>query len=366
LGANDRAGIKLRYDQDEFRNRLLIWYRKHKRPLPWRSNPTPYRVWISEIMLQQTQAATASSYYVRFLERFPNLEALAKASEPQILALWSGLGYYHRAQNLHKAAREIIQRFSGIFPSDFKTILSLPGIGRYTAGAICSLAMNQHQPIVDGNIRRVITRFNGIRERALEKYFWDQMELWIPEGEAAIFNQAMMELGAMTCTPSHPRCDKCPIKHACRAYNMNLQNDLPQPRPKRPAQNVAMVVLVLQNKNKVLLTNDIPAYIPGQWGLPSQPIDDQDSAEDAAQLLSRSILGADIRLSYSSQIRHAISHRRILAHLFIGKADDALDLASSGLRWTERPRSSAMLTSSLFIKALMKTIRIQTYPDKHR
>jgi A/G-specific adenine glycosylase len=332
----------------------MSWYLKTKRALPWRSEPTPYRVWISEVMLQQTQAATVSPYYVRFLGRFPNLETLAKASEQEVLALWSGLGYYSRARNLHKAARKIFQFNGGVFPSDFEAIFDLPGVGRYTAGAICSLAFNQPQPIVDGNIRRVITRFNGIIAHTPESYFWKQMKEWIPEGKASIFNQAMMELGALVCLPSQPHCVECPVRNDCRALEMNLQNSLPHPRPRRPARYMEMVILVLHNRNKLLLVNKMPDFIPGQWGFPSRVIPNRSSAEKNACGLSLRIYCKSFPLSKCAKLSHAIGNRRIVAHVFAGEASGKIRLAMEELCWIKRSKAGIMLTSSLFLKALSK------------
>ncbi len=333
----------------------MNWYLTEKRALPWRSEPTPYRIWISEVMLQQTQAATVSPYYVRFLGRFPNLETLAKASEQEVLALWSGLGYYSRARNLHKAAREILGSNGGVFPSDFETIIALPGIGRYTAGAICSLAFNQPQPIVDGNIRRVITRFNGITIHIPESYFWKQMQAWIPEGKASVFNQAMMELGALVCLPLQPHCMECPIRNNCRAFKMNLQNRLPRPRSRGPTRNLEMVVLVLHKKNKLLLVNKLPDFIPGRWGFPSQVIPSRSSAEENACGLSRKICCGLVPLSKCAKLSHAIGNRRIVAHVFAGEASGQIRPAMEELCWIQRSRTGEMLTSSLFLKALSKT-----------
>jgi A/G-specific adenine glycosylase len=345
---------RLRPDDCKFRSRLMAWYRKHCRMLPWRCEPTPYRVWISEIMLQQTQVAAASSYYVRFLERFPNLETLANASEQEVVALWSGLGYYSRARNLHKASCKIVQCYNGIFPADFKTILSLPGIGRYTAGAICSLALNQPQPIVDGNIRRVITRFNGIRNRTPEEYYWDQMKSWIPDGKASIFNQAMMELGALICTPFQPRCFKCPIKRSCEAHRLNLQNSLPQPRPKKPAQHLEMTILALRKKSKVLFVRNTPEFVPGEWGLPSCVIPEGSSVEETAKRLIGKLLSTESRLRFCDRIAHAIGHRRIQASIFAGESTGRICLTAGAFRWIEASKSKEILTSSLFLKALAK------------
>ncbi len=331
------------------------WYRRHSRTLPWRRDPTPYRVWISEIMLQQTQVATAISYYVRFLERFPDLDALAKASEQEVLKLWSGLGYYRRAKNLHRAAREILQRHDGVFPADFKTILALPGIGRYTAGAICSLAFNQTQPVVDGNIRRVIARFNGIVSGAPETYFWRQMGAWVPEGKASTFNQAMMELGATVCTPSQPRCPRCPVKKFCRAFAKNLQNSLPAPRRVKPSQDIRMIILVLRKKGHILATGQKPDFIPGQWGLPSAVLAENASAEEAAEALVRRFPGAKARPSCISSITHAIGRRRIAACIFTAEAASSIRKPGDRTRWIERSRIGDTFTSSIFRKALAST-----------
>jgi len=252
----------------KLRQNLLRWYRRYRRPLPWRDTPTPYRVWISEIMLQQTQAKTAIPYYSRFLERFPDVESLAGALEHDVMELWSGLGYYSRARNLHRAAKLIIEKY-GEFPRDFPEILALPGIGRYTAGAICSLAFNQAQPVVDGNVRRVITRLEGIRSGAREAFFWDRMSAWIPEKQPSDFNQAVMELGAMVCVPSHPLCSRCPVEGLCEARRLGIQEAIPAVRTRRAAQQTPVVLLILEAKNRILLTSlQKLAIVPGQWGLP--------------------------------------------------------------------------------------------------
>jgi A/G-specific adenine glycosylase len=344
----------LRLDEQGFRNKLMNWYSKCRRALPWRFDPTPYRVWISEIMLQQTQVAAASSYYVRFIKHFPDLESLANASEEEILNLWAGLGYYHRARNLSKTAREIYKFHNGVFPTDLKTMLALPGIGRYTAGAICSLAFNQSQPIVDGNIRRVIIRFNGIMDRVPEKYFWKQMEAWIPDGKASIFNQAMMELGALVCTPIQPHCAECPIKTHCQAQKMNIQARLPRPSSRKPAQKVSLIILLLKRKNKILLTNEMPDFIPGRWGFPSRLIAGDASIKDAALHLSQDILDEAIPLSSGVKISHAITFRQIAAHIFTGDVRSPIRLSTNKFCWIEQSKANEIPTSSIFLKALKK------------
>lgn len=338
-----------------FRNKLGQWYRKTQRRFPWRLNPTPYRVWISEIMLQQTQSQTVIPYYESFLKRFPDISSLARASEEDVLSLWSGLGYYGRARNILKAARRIFEFHGGIFPSDYKTVLSLPGIGRYTAGAICSIAFDQPQPIVDGNIRRVITRLQGIQTHVPETYFWNQMTAWVPERKASIFNQAMMELGAVICIPDRPLCLLCPIQSFCRAKRDNLQNSIPVPRSGQDVKNIELVILVLRSGGKVLLTRLENDIIPGTWGLPYERVPAKQNFEKIAARLNRRLIGGGTSIVYCSGIRHSITRHRITAHIFrgnSGKVFSGLNSIKNGMQWATGAQQRRMLTSSLFKKAL--------------
>lgn len=339
-----------------FRGKILNWYRQNRRTLPWRKNPTPYRVWISEIMLQQTQSGTAIPYYERFLERFPDIASLAGASEEEVLSLWSGLGYYSRARNIHKAARRIMQTHKGRFPTDFNTIISLPGIGRYTAGAICSIALNQPYPVVDGNIRRVISRLKGIRKKIPEKYFWGCMTAWLPEKYASDFNQAMMELGAVICLPSQPLCPKCPAASFCRAKKLNFQEKIPPPRTGKPATKVDMVVLVLQQKEKVLLVNQMDTLIPGKWGLPCRRISGDRSPSGSARQLNRILCGDTAAVEYCGTIRHSIMHYRITAHIYRRNIEElpvGIDGGATSIYWAGPGGLRAGITSSIFRKALV-------------
>ena len=339
-----------------FQNSLLRWYGKHRRALPWRDNPTPYRVWISEIMLQQTQVKTVIPYFSRFLEQFPDLKSLADASERDVLALWSGLGYYSRARNLHRTARLIVERH-GEFPEDFKDILALPGIGRYTAGAISSIAFSQAQPVVDGNIQRVVTRLKAIRKRPAAGHFWDQMSAWLPAGKSSAFNQAMMELGAIVCLPSQPLCPRCPVERHCEARRLGIQNEIPAVRLKRQIKRVSIAVLVLERNGKILLTSALRLpFIPGTWGLPCRQIRKSESSEDAAAGLCSEILGRTIPLRPASKTSHSISNRRIAAFGFLGTLDRAIQppQGTDNFCWMSRHQESELLTSSLFRKILQK------------
>jgi A/G-specific adenine glycosylase len=199
---------------------LLAWYDVHARVLPWRSHPSPYTTWVSEVMLQQTQVETVIPYFKRWMQRFPTLESLAAADQTEVLRLWEGLGYYSRARHLHQAAQQVVAQYAGKLPADLKTLLSLSGIGRYTAGAILSIAFDQKQPALDGNIRRVYARitnsFEPLNTTISDKQLWSFAESALPDTRAGDFNQALMDLGASTCTPQNPACDLCPIQPDCQ------------------------------------------------------------------------------------------------------------------------------------------------------
>jgi A/G-specific adenine glycosylase len=336
-----------------FRRKLLGWYRLHRRSLPWRSNITPYRIWISEIMLQQTQTSTVLPYYECFLQRFPDIQSLAQASESEVLNLWSGLGYYGRARRLHRAARQIVRVF-GSFPRDFSEVLRLPGIGRYTAGAICSIAFNQPYPVVDGNVRRVLTRLIGIQRRVPESYFWELMTDWISRRAPSSFNQAMMELGALVCTPSQPRCLQCPVRAFCHAQKLGIEESIPKPRKRQIGRRVGIVLLVLERHRRILLTaSGKSSFIPGAWGLPWRIIPDHVSKEECAASFCKEILGKEIQLEFCGSVQHSISNRRINGFGFYGEAGQISEIPARGKRRWARPSSlGRLLTSSIFIKVL--------------
>ncbi len=350
----------------KFQGRLLRWYEAHRRALPWRQNPTPYRVWISEIMLQQTQAATVVPYYDRFLKRFPDMKSLARASEHEILELWSGLGYYSRARNIHKAAKLIIKEHGGIFPSENKTIRTLPGVGRYTAGAICSLAFNQPEPVVDGNVRRVLCRLNGIKGRVPESRYWSQMSALLPRGEASSFNQAVMELGAIVCAPLRPICSHCPVRDFCRAKKLGIQSASPAVRKKRASKRLRLVTLVLQQNDRILLSLlDESCFIPGKWGLPCRILHGGESAEEAAAALCKKILGRAIPLAHCAQVSHSISCYRMAVFGFCGNMDCNLQpmQGARSYRWTQPSSYNGPITSSLFNKVLLKHRELRQWAE---
>lgn len=240
-----------------FRRRLLAWYRRHARDLPWRGTRDPYHIWVSEVMLQQTQVATVVNYYSRFLAAFPTIAALAAAPEQQVLRLWEGLGYYRRARQLHRAAGIIASEHGGVFPRDVDTVRRLPGIGRYTAGAILSIAFDARQPILEANTLRLLCRLAGYRgdprRPAGERLLWSLATELLPARASGTFNQALMELGSQVCTPRQPRCDDCPAQAFCPTYREGLQAVVPLPANKPPIERVREVAVVVRRRGRVLL-----------------------------------------------------------------------------------------------------------------
>ncbi len=262
-----------------FAARLLAWGKRHGRhDLPWQKRRTAYRVWVSEIMLQQTQVATVVSYYRRFLARFPDIKSLADASQDDVLHLWTGLGYYARARNLQKAAQHIRDEHGGRFPRDLDAVQALPGIGRSTAGAILALATDARHPILDGNVKRVLARHGAIAgwpgARRVEEKLWTLAEALTPKTHVADYTQAIMDLGATLCTRSAPRCGECPVASDCQARRQGKQTHFPSPKPRKamPVRRTRMLMLV--SDGAVLLEKRPPAGIwGGLWGFPELGVD---------------------------------------------------------------------------------------------
>ena len=261
---------------------LLLWYRENARVLPWRSHPTPYRVWVSEIMLQQTRVAAVLDYYRRFLEAAPTVAELAALPEDQLMKLWQGLGYYSRARNLQKAARQIMEQFDGTFPNTYEDIRSLAGVGDYTAGAISSIAFGLPVPAVDGNVLRVTARVCGddgdITTPAMKKKVTRALAQVIPLDAPGDFNQAMMELGATVCLPNGaPLCEKCPAASFCRAYQEGRTGELPVKAPKKARRTEARTVYLFFYENQVALRRrPDKGLLAGLWEYPNELSDGTD------------------------------------------------------------------------------------------
>lgn len=275
---------------DAFARRLLDWFDQHGRhDLPWQHPRTPYRVWVSEVMLQQTQVATVIPYFERFMAALPDLPTLAAAHADRVLALWSGLGYYQRARHLHATAKWCVANHRGELPRDFEALTALPGIGRSTAGAILALARGQRHAILDGNVKRVLCRFHGLRgwpgERATENALWEHAEAHTPMTRVDDYTQAIMDLGATVCTRSNPRCDACPQARKCIAQREGLTVELPTRRPARALPEKQIVWIMLRDRRgRVLLQRRPPTGVwPGLWSLP-EAADPHAACELAAQL----------------------------------------------------------------------------------
>ena len=262
------------YVKKEIQARLLQWYKKNGRDLPWRKTRDPYAIWVSEIMLQQTQVPTVIPYYKNFLKSFPTVRHLAKANLSRVLRLWEGLGYYSRARNLHRASQIVSNHFHGEIPDQPKDLLTLPGIGQYTAGAILSIAFNKPAPILDGNVRRVLSRLFAISGSPLrgktEGLLWHLSGSLIPKGYASSFNQGLMDLGAMICTPKEPQCPKCPLRDLCKGRASGEPERYPSKRLKRAIPHRESVSAVIRKNEKVLLCERPPkGLLGGLWEFPS-------------------------------------------------------------------------------------------------
>lgn len=291
-----------------FSKAVLHWFDEHGRThLPWQKNKTPYRVWLSEIMLQQTQVATVIPYFERFTKQFPRVSDLAAASQDEVLHLWTGLGYYSRARNLHKAAQQVMTDHSGRFPRSIEGLETLPGIGRSTAGAIASISMGIRAPILDGNVKRVLCRFHAIDgwpgTPSVTKELWEIAERYTPNSRCGDYTQAMMDLGATLCTRSKPQCSECPLQPQCAAYQAGNPTDFPHSKPKKdkPVRKTQMLMLV---KNRQVLLEQRPAK--GIWGgLYSFPMLDESAAALPKVIHSRF---QSKRFQSWDGFRHTFSH----------------------------------------------------------
>lgn len=289
---------------------MLHWYARHGRKnLPWQRDASPYRVWVSEIMLQQTQVATVIPYFERFMARFPDVETLADAELDTVLALWSGLGYYARARHLHRAASLIQDRHGGVMPRDLDALVALPGIGRSTAGAILALACGQGHAILDGNVKRLLARCQGIEgwpgQASVSARLWQVAESLTPRESCAEYTQAMMDLGALICTPRNPRCAICPLNAGCIAYREARQRELPSARPRKdlPVRKTLMM-MARTPAGEVLLERRPPAGVwGGLWSFP-QVADEN----ECRQWLLRNLDAEATELEYWGPLRHSFSH----------------------------------------------------------
>lgn len=310
-----------------FRRKLLRWYDERARDLPWRKTANPYHVWISEIMLQQTTVVAVIPYFERFLTRFPTIIDLAVADQGEVLRLWEGLGYYSRARNLHKAAQVVVETYAGVFPSELAAIQALPGIGRYTAGAIASFAFDQRAPIVEANTLRLYCRLLGYggdpRSKAGQDILWSFAEAVLPKTSPGRVNQALMELGATLCSPRDPKCDACPVHEYCKAFHEGKQASIPLPKARPKITETTEVSIAIHQSGKYLLRRrTVEERWAGLWDFIRFEIDD-DAGPSALDVLAQSVhdrTGLNVDLGpLVVQLKHGVTRYRITLNCFAAK-----------------------------------------------
>ncbi len=312
----DRARIR------KLQRNLTAWYKRNGRDLPWRKTRDPYRIWVSEIMLQQTRVETVLPYYQRFLSRFPTVRDLADAPLEQVLKVWEGLGYYTRARNLHRCAKVIMQQWDGRIPDTEQELTSLPGIGRSTAGAIRTLAFHLPAPILDGNVKRVIARLFAVRgdltRTAARKRLWNLSALLTPERESHTYTQAVMDLGAMVCTPRVPDCPACPLSGNCKAERLRLQDTIPRPTVRGPLPHYDLAMGIIRRRGRILIQRrPEEGLLGGLWDFPNYRNNTKKGLTETLRLGVKYDFGLEIRTGKEiAAIRHAYTHFQITIHLF--------------------------------------------------
>ena len=341
---------------------LLRWYRRNYRDLPWRRTRDPYAIWVSEVMLQQTQVATVIPYYERFLERFPTVASLAGAPEEMVLSVWSGLGYYRRATALRKAAIAVVDRHHGRVPDDPDELRALPGVGRYTAGAIASVAFGRPEPALDGNVRRVLCRvfaMGGDGRNAGQEVLWKIASTLVQGVAPGDLNQALMELGATVCTTRAPRCGGCPIALRCRGRSLGTPEAFPSPRPHRPTVKVRVAVAVVRNRGRVLVEQPgIGSPFLGTWDLPAVELSTRADGRRAieAAMEGRHALSI-LTKPASARAVHSILHRRLALEIFPCRLRGPLVKKGDGTRWIRPESLSETPVSGATRKVLQLALR---------
>ncbi len=346
------------------KGKLLPWFAANKRSMPWRSNRTPYRVWISELMLQQTRVDQATPYFHRFMKRFPSLKSLAEASQEDVLKMWEGLGYYSRARNLHKAAQIISTDWNGRFPKTAEDIQSLPGIGGYTTAAIGSLAFDLDLAVLDGNVIRVLTRLFAYttesRSTTAKRELQQLADELLVKGKAGDFNESMMELGATVCLPRNPQCDSCPMQATCLGHKSGHPTDFPVKSPKKKIPHIIVgAAVVVNSKNKILVAQRrAEDMLGGLWEFPGGK---QESGETIQQCIARELteeLGINVEVGdYLVTVKHAYSHFTMEMHTYFAKiksgrprpiqCQDFKWLATSSLRKLPYSKADLAIISEL-------------------
>ena len=322
---------------ETFSTRLIQWYKKNFRPLPWRQTKNPYLIWISEIMLQQTTVQSVIPYYKNWIEIFPDIKTLSTAPLQKVLRTWQGLGYYQRARNLHAASKIIVKSFKGEIPKNYDVLRKLPGFGPYTTAAVLSLAYNLPYPVIDANVRRILMRLTGFEKEASARYDKILLEFLhplLPEKNFGLFNQALMELGAKLCRPKNPACLLCPFPENCEAFSMGKQEVIPRPK-KKNYKKIEAVVGLIKNKNKFLIQKR-PArgLLAGLWEFPGGKIKSGETQKQALQREIREELNCEVQSAdFLVTVQHAYTHFQVTLHAFECKLTQIPSLKNDCQRW---------------------------------
>jgi A/G-specific adenine glycosylase len=351
------------------RCRLIAWYRDHARDLPWRRTRDPYLVWVSEVMLQQTQVATVREYFERFVAALPDVRQLAAADEQQVLRLWEGLGYYRRARQLHAAAKEIVARHRGQLPSDVASLVELPGIGRYTAGAIASIAFDRRAPILEANSIRLLSRLIGYDGdpsiAAGQRLLWQTAEEILPQKNVAEFNQALMELGSLVCTPAEPNCGQCPLSALCAAYAGGLQRDIPRPKTPTAYTQLREAAVVVRRRGRVLLRQCGPRERwAGLWDFPRFALEAEGPLFAANELAEKVLLQTGIRCvpgPLLKSLKHGVTRYRITLDCYEaayagGRARSANSTAVRWIKYAELKSLPLSTTGRMLAEMVSKRV----------
>jgi len=310
-------------DKQAIRRRLLSWYAAHRRRLPWRETSDPYAIWVSEVMLQQTRVDTAIAYYLRFMKRFPTVRLLARADLQEVLKLWEGLGYYSRARNLHRAAGIVVGRFNGSVPDNPSDFRSLPGVGDYIAAAVLSIAFHRVLPVVDGNVKRVLSRLLEIdfpvNRSGSHKVFQEPAGELISPKRPADYNQAIMELGALICRPKNPDCGGCPLAGGCRAYQNGRTASYPKRDPSRTIPHRRLSIAVILKQGKMLVVQrQLEGFLGGLWEFPAVPAEGGSTATEDVESKLKAETGLTVSVERRlTSIRHAYTHFKLTGEVFL-------------------------------------------------
>jgi A/G-specific adenine glycosylase len=333
---------------------LLAWYRRARRDLPWRTTRDPYRIWVSEVMLQQTTVKTVVPYYEAFVERFPSLAPLAGAKEEEVLGLWSGLGYYHRARNLRRGAEHVVSHHAGRFPKTLEAALAVPGVGLYTASAILSIAHGLALPVVDGNVRRVLARLFALEgpEWKSDGPFYNKAEDLLDRENPGDWNQALMELGATLCTPRKPACPACPLRAHCEARARGIAERLPEGRSRRAPVDVSVAAAVIERDGRILLTRRAEGRLMGRlWEIPQTSLESRGYPDLVSEMKERYALDI-VPGELVARARHAITFRRIRVEAYRTRLRGRAQADPDRYLWATPVEIAGLPTSSLTRKIL--------------